>query len=254
VIDHDNLEEFNDPGDYDIQYGGYEPEGPFYSSLAHETGGPVLELACGTGRVAIPLAERGFDVTGVDLSEPMLRYARRKSAHLPIRWILADCRAFALKQQFGLIFLTGNAFQMFLTRADQESLLARVREHLSANGFFAFETRNLILEELMRDQSVPVLTETYTDVRVRTVRTFESSIYDPATQIEHYTMTRRWEESGREHESVNRIAIRYPTADELDTLLRDNGFVVLRRYGDWDLNPVSPTSRSLIYVCKLKPE
>ena len=56
----------------------------FYEGLARATRGPVLELACGTGRIALPLAERGLDITGVDASDGMLAIAERKSAALPV--------------------------------------------------------------------------------------------------------------------------------------------------------------------------
>ncbi len=147
---HDNLEEYRDPEDYDHEYGSYEPGGPFYERLAREVGSPILELACGTGRVTIPLARQGFQVTGLDLVPEMLERARHKSEAegLSVRWVLGDCRTFRLPECFRLIFLTGNAFQAFLTRADQEALLARVREHLLPGGLFAFETRNPTPEEV----------------------------------------------------------------------------------------------------------
>ncbi len=141
MIDHDNLEEFSDPINYDLE----DPSDTgvaFYSALAQETGGPVLEIACGTGRVSIPIARKGFAVTGLDILPGMLEQARRKSAGLPTRWVEGDARAFDLGEQFRLIFLTGNAFQAFLTLKDQEALLERVRAHLHTDGLFAFETRN----------------------------------------------------------------------------------------------------------------
>ena len=125
MIDHDNLEAFTDPVDYDRR----DSSGTgvaFYASLARETGGPVLEVACGTGRVAIPIARQGFAVTGLDVVPGMLKRARSKAAGLPVRWIEGDARTFNLgDERFRLIFLTGNAFQAFLTNADQEALLGR---------------------------------------------------------------------------------------------------------------------------------
>ena len=114
----------------------------FYAALAQETGGPVLEIACGTGRVSIPIARLGLAVTGLDIVPRMLARARSKSAGLPVRWVEGDARTFDLGERFRLIFLTGNAFQAFLTRTDQEALLERVRAHLHDDGLFAFETRN----------------------------------------------------------------------------------------------------------------
>src|SRR5919202_2510270 len=144
LIDHDNLEAFADPIDYDRQDSS-DTGVAFYATLARETGGPVLELACGTGLVAIPIARQGFAVTGLDVVPAMLDRARFKAqaASLPVRWVEGDARSFDLgSERFRLIFLTGNAFQAFLTNADQEALLGRVRAHLHDEGLFAFETRN----------------------------------------------------------------------------------------------------------------
>src|SRR5215210_1972467 len=141
LIDHDNLEEYADPVAYDREDSS-DTGVAFYSALAQETGGPVLEIACGTGRVSIPIARLGFAVTGLDIVPGMLAQARSKSAGLPARWVEGDARTFNLGEYFRLIFLTGNAFQAFLTRADQEALLERVRMHLHDDGLFAFETRN----------------------------------------------------------------------------------------------------------------
>ncbi len=102
----------------------------------------MLELACGTGRVSIPIARLGFAVTGLDIVPGMVELARSKSAGLPTRWVAADARTFDLGEDFRLIFMTGNAFQLFLMNADQEALLGHVRAHLHDKGLFAFETRN----------------------------------------------------------------------------------------------------------------
>ena len=141
MIDHDNLEEFSDPANYDREDASHTGIA-FYTALAQETGGPVLEIACGTGRISIPIARLGFSVTGLDIVPGMIERARSKSVGLPTRWIVGDARAFDLGKQFRFIFLTGNAFQAFLTNADQEALLQRVYAHLHDEGLFAFETRN----------------------------------------------------------------------------------------------------------------
>ena len=133
MLDHNNLEAFADPVNYDHE----DPSDTgvaFYRALAQEAGGSVLEIACGTGRVSIPIARLGFAVTGLDIVPGMLALARSKSAGLPTRWVEGDARAFDLGEQFRLIFLTRNAFQAFLTRADQEVLLERVRAHLHDEG------------------------------------------------------------------------------------------------------------------------
>jgi 2-polyprenyl-3-methyl-5-hydroxy-6-metoxy-1,4-benzoquinol methylase len=142
---HDNLEEFGDPPNYDIEEGERSAARiAFYCDLAKSVGGPVLEIACGSGLVTIPIAAQGLEVTGVDLARPMLEHARKKAEaqRLNIRWVEADARSFDLGMQYQFIFITGNAFQAFLHREDQEALFTCVKRHLLPDGIFAFETRN----------------------------------------------------------------------------------------------------------------
>ncbi|MDP9478608.1 MAG: class I SAM-dependent methyltransferase [Actinomycetota bacterium] len=264
MIDHDNLEEFADPGAYDIEDSS-DTGIAFYAALARETGGPVLEIACGTGRVGIPIARLGFAVTGLDIVPGMLELARGKSAGLPTRWVEGDARAFDIGEQFRLIFLTGNAFQAFLTRADQEALLERVRAHLHDDGLFAFETRNprwanpetggkeyegLFVNLETRDEEEDW--GTYTDGSGREVRVSRTRAYDHVAQILHWTTYRRWLEGHRERTKVTRIALRYTFPQELAALLHYNGFTTERQYGDWDLEPLTAASPSIIVACRKK--
>jgi SAM-dependent methyltransferase len=244
----------------------------FYTALAQETGGPVLELACGTGRVSIPIARLGFPVTGVDLVPGMLDQARRKSAGLPVRWVEGDGRAFDLGDRFRLIFLTGNAFQQFLTNADQEALLERARAHLDDEGLFAFETRNpLWASPLTRAEQEAALERarlrgdffafletrdeerawrTDTDTWGHDVRESFTQAYDHVAQVLHLTSYRRWREGNEERTKVAREALRYTFPQELAALLHHHGFAVIRRYGDWNLEPLSAASTSMVVVCR----
>ncbi len=250
MIDHNNLEEFADPYTYDIEDNN-DTGVAFYTALARETGGPVLEIACGTGRVSIPIARLGFAVTGLDIVPGMLDLARSKSTDLPMRWVEGDARAFDLGEHFRLIFVTGNAFQAFLTRADQEALLARVREHLHDEGLFAFETRNPRWANLeTRDEEEEW--QTYTNlhrISGRDVRVSKTQAYDHVAQILHWTTYRRWREGGQEHTKITRIALRYTFPQELAALLYYSGFTIIRQYGDWNLEPLTAASTSIIVVC-----
>ena len=262
MIDHDNLEEYSDPVVYDHEDSS-DTGLAFYSALARETGGPVLEIACGTGRVAIPIARQGFAVTGLDVVPGMLEVARSKDVGLPARWVEGDARAFDLGERFRLIFLTGNAFQLFLTNADQEALLGRVRAHLHDEGLFAFETRNprwgtcgtrdedrgglfVDLETREEEEAWP----SYTDAGGREVRVSRTRAYDHVAQILHWTTYRRWREGARERAKTTRIALRYTFPQELAALLHYNGLTVVRRYGDWNGEPLTATSPSIIVVCR----
>lgn len=247
-----NLEEYRDPVAYDAENQSYGPSGPFYESLAARVGGPILELACGTGRVTIPLAERGYAITGLDLTPEMVEAARQKTAgrDLPIEWLVGDACAFDLNRRFRLIFMTGNAFQAFLDRAAQEAMLGRVAAHLEPDGLFAFETRNPNPANLFADQEEEEW-YTYQDPRGMTVRVSGYQTYDPIAQVQTYTTLRRHETpDGETVVQTSRIALRYVFPQEMEALLHHNGFRVRERYGHFDRSPLTGESPSMIYVCQ----
>lgn len=268
MIDHDNLEEFADADAYDVEDDS-DTGVAFYTGLAQETGGPVLELACGTGRVSIPIARLGLAVTGVDIVPGMLARARAKSAGLRARWVEGDAREIDLRERFRLIFLTGNAFQAFLTNADQEAMLSRVQAHLHQDGLFAFETRNpawatstSVDQQAPKGEGLFTFLETrdeemylrsYTDGSGREVRLSNTQRYDHVAQILHWTTYRRWNENDREQAKITRIAVRFTFPQELAALLHHNGFEIVRQYGDWNGEPLSASSPSIIVVCRRHP-
>lgn len=124
-----------------------EDEINWYIKYAQKTSGPVLELACGTGRLLAKLAEAGFDVTGIDLSDKMLEMAGHNTSKLPagiknkIKLLKADVTGFNFDRQFGLIFMADNSFRELRTKADQISCLKAVLRHLSSKGAFLLTVR-----------------------------------------------------------------------------------------------------------------
>src|SRR2546423_10599507 len=138
MIDHDNLEEFRDPQTYDLEDEGYDDDWPLTEQWARSLGGPLLDLACGTGRMALRLAAPGYQVTGVDIVPEMIEWARQKAAKqaVSIEWVVADARTFHLQRRFPFIYMLENVFQFFLTLEDQEAMMASVREHLLPKASF----------------------------------------------------------------------------------------------------------------------
>lgn len=262
MLDHNNLEAFSDPINYDKE----DPSDTgvaFYSALAQEAGASVLEIACGTGRVTIPIATLGFPTTGLDIVPGMLEQARRKSAGLAIRWVEADARAFDLHEQFRFIFLTGNAFQAFVSNAEQEALLQCVCAHLHDEGLFAFETRNPLFPNTQTREGFFPLLETRAEAEVRPafinvegheVHESLTQAYDHVTQILHITSQKRWHDGKKEHTKIARTALRYTFPQELAALLHYNGFWVERQYGDWNYEPLRASSPSIILVCRKRIE
>jgi SAM-dependent methyltransferase len=117
----------------------------FYRRLATETGGPVLDVGCGTGRIAIPLASDGFEVVGVDLSAPMLRVAERRRAGLApdvaarLSFEQGDMVSLALGRTFPLVINPSRVFQFLLTTEAQRRGLASLRAHLDPAGLLVLD-------------------------------------------------------------------------------------------------------------------
>jgi hypothetical protein len=82
------------------------------------------------------------------------------------------------------------------------------------------------------------------------VRVSNTQAYDPIAQILHWTTYRRWREDDQEQTKITRIAVRYTFPQELAALLHYNGFTVIRQYGDWNLEPLTAASTSIIVVCR----
>jgi 2-polyprenyl-3-methyl-5-hydroxy-6-metoxy-1,4-benzoquinol methylase len=251
---HDNLEEFTDPPNYDIEEGERSaPRIAFYRDLAKSIGGPVLEIACGSGLATIPIAALGLDVTGVDLAHSMLEHARKKAERqkLNIRWVEADARSFNLGEKYQFIFLTGNAFQAFLRREDQETLLASVKRHLAPNGIFAFETRTPSGHDLT-NQPAEEFDQSYTSVEGHRVSVSFTQLYNPIEQVMYWTSYRRWNDGKSDHQKETHIACRFTHPQELEALLYYNGFEIIQQYGNWNKENLSPSSPSIISICRVR--
>src|SRR6476660_4415171 len=89
MIDHDNLEEFRDPQTYDLECDDFDEDWSFIEQWARALGGPLLDLACGTGRMALHMAAQGYEVMGVDIVPEMIAHARKKAAEraLSVKWV-----------------------------------------------------------------------------------------------------------------------------------------------------------------------
>lgn len=244
-----NLEEYDHPELYDLENPDFDPEGSFFLSIAAATGGPALELGCGTGRMTIPLAQHGLEITGLDPAAEMLALARAKAGDLPIEWIEADGRDFHLGRQFNFIFESGAVFMHMLTNADQQAFLRCVHEHLAPDGRFVF---SVFFPHSDRIVSAPEEKEwlSYQDNQGRTVRVSGTEVYDELRQVKLETAIRRiMEPDGSETVHVAPLALRYTFPLEIEALLERAGFVVVERYGGADRSPLTSESQFMVYIC-----
>ena len=103
-------------------------------------GGPAFELGIGTGRIALPMYEKGVSVLGIDASEEMLEKLRAKPGGNEIELFAGSFAQFDLDRQFSLIYVVANTFFVLLSQEEQVQCFASVRKHLSPDGVFVLET------------------------------------------------------------------------------------------------------------------
>jgi len=119
---------------YDLDLEGYEDDVTLYRELATRADGPVLELGCGTGRVALALAAEGIEVVGVDISEAMLVIARARSVSPAPTWVEADLRTYDAGQEFGLVIVALGGLQHMTELDDLVAAFESIARHLSDDG------------------------------------------------------------------------------------------------------------------------
>jgi SAM-dependent methyltransferase len=224
---------------------------PFYAEEAKRAGGPVLELGCGTGRIAIPIAQSGVDIVGLDQSASMLAHARAKAeaAGVSISWVEADCRTFALGRRFAFIFMAFNSMQHLHDHASLAALFGRVRRHLAPHGRFVFDVFNPSLAILNRVPGQWYVERQYEDPDGRGTITLEqSAVYDDAAQVNRITwyFSRPDEKDFR----VEQLDVRCFFPQELDLLVQSNGFEVEQKYGNFERKQFASGDMKQIVVCR----
>ena len=134
---------------------------PFWVDQARRYGGPILELAVGTGRIAIPLAEAGFAVTGIDMSDSMLGRAQQKcgEASVTVDLIKADIRDFQLNRQYPLILIPANTIVHLKEIDELEACLTSIKAHLEPEGRLIIDTHYPNLRYLHTKWSEPSTSE-----------------------------------------------------------------------------------------------
>jgi len=246
---------------YDISVPDWDGEIDFYLDLARQTqarGQAVLEVGCGTGRVAIRLAQEGAKVVGTDLSEEMLYIARTKNAE--IRWVDGDMRTLDLGETFGLIIVPGHSFQFMLTPEDQVKALETFKRHLTSDGILVLHLDHQSVDWL--GDLLGVLGgkfERSKDIeQPRTghmIRRAHAWTYEPSTQTA--TVVSKWEEVNEEG-SIIQTWTRTPMQlhcvfrFEMEHLLLRTGFEILVLYGDFFKNELTDKSSEMIWVARKK--
>ncbi|MGD0298617.1 MAG: methyltransferase domain-containing protein [Bryobacteraceae bacterium] len=218
----------------------------FYLEEARKSGGRVLEMACGSGRLTIPIAQSEIEIVGADLSNSMLDTARAKAlrAGVDVQFFEADMRNFDLPGKFSAVLIPGNSLLHLFTLEDLIQCFRSVRRHLASNGRLIFDISKWDLAMLARDPSQRHAVLTVNDITIE-----ETATYDAAEQIRHVV----WylSKPGARDFRVIEYSLRVIFPQELLLLLDTAGFRVDARYGEFTREPFTSSSPRQVCVCSL---
>jgi SAM-dependent methyltransferase len=238
---------------YDQEFAQRTQEIPFFLKQARLAHGPVLEVACGTGRLALPIARASIPITGLDVSRPMLEVARRKAGgvDLPVTWVEQDCRQMRCAQTFALIFSATNAMQHLRDLDSVNSFLASSREALRPDGTLILDVFNPNPAKLARTAATRYIQKSFPDGNGNEIRVEAASQYGAATQTLSFTLFYLRHGALLRTKQIN---LRCFFPEELLALCRFNDLEVIQRVGDYDETPFTDDSPKQILFCRKKYE
>ncbi len=244
LLDGKHYDQMHRDADWDLS---------FWSAQARKYGDPVLELACGTGRVANTLALEGVRVTGIDNADTMLSEARSKSASqgIDVEWVQADVRHFELGTTYSLIIVPFRSIAAILTATDLGACLSCVKKHLEPDGRFIIDAFNPDLDILRHSPEERYPFAEYPDPEGDgTIAVTYSNLYDVASQINRMKLF--FKLPSQTEEVIEELNLRMYFPRELDALLESNGFIIEDKFGDYEETPFISSARLQLLVCSTR--
>lgn len=224
-------------GVYDELYSVYDPAA--VEALSRLAGkGPALELGIGTGRIALPMAERGIEMVGIDASPAMVEKLRAKIGGDQVPVTLGDFADVPVEGRFALIYIVFNTFFALLTQQAQIRCFENVAAHLTQDGVFVIEAFVPGLARYTRGQTMHILNITESELRI------DAAQHDPVNQqvvAQHVFLS----EAGVR---LYPVQIRYAWPSELDLMARLAGLRLRSRWGDWQGGEFSAASGKHISI------
>jgi len=232
----------------------------FYAAEARAANGSVLELGCGTGRVLLPTAQAGVEITGLDASANMLARCQAKleaepeSVRARVALVSGDLADFDLGRRFALVTIPFRPFQHLLTVEDQLGCLHSVRRHLAPRGRLIFDMFHVepssVFDPSWTQEKEDAPAARLADGRI-VRRTVRIAAFHRAAQINEVEFC--WyvtHTNGRREQIRWRVGLRYYYRFEVEHLLARAGFQVSALYGDVHRSPYGDLSPDMIFVAE----
>jgi SAM-dependent methyltransferase len=209
----------------------------------------ILELCCGTGRLTLPIAKEGYDITGVDYTASMLELAKVKASEqdIDITLVEADIRTLDLTEEYDLIFIPFNSIHHLYKNEDLFSAFSTVKSHLKEGGLFLFDCFNPNIQFIVESEKDQKQIAEYTTKDGRDILIKEIMRYENKTQINriewHYHINGKFD-------SIQNLDMRLFFPQELDSYLERSGFNVIHKFGSFEEEEFNDNSEKQIFVCK----
>lgn len=232
-----------------------EGDKEFYASLAVESGGPVVELGVGTGRVAIAVARAGVDVIGVDVSEAMMAEGKKRAADAGvadrITWIAGDMRDFVADPPVRLVTIPFRSFLHMTTTEDQLRALGNAFRSLVPGGRLAL---NVFIPDpaiIVQQHGTKTFQDEFVDDAGRRCEMYSLPRYEVATQLVHLkAICDVYEGDGLVDTVEADLEVRMVYRYEMEHLLARAGFEIEEEYGWFDRRPLHADGRELVVVAR----
>lgn len=248
---------------YDAAYAAMNlVDAPFYVDLAKESGGPVLEIGCGTGRVLLATAQEEIEIHGLDNSAPMLAALKEKISHegvsvqQRITLHAGDMRTFRLNRTFPLVTIPFRPMQHMFTVEDQVAALKSAAAHVSDDGLLAFDVFYPRFERLPQGIGEEILEAEWSppsapDTVIR--RFYRKDSYDKINQSYSLTFFFRTYRGGKlVTEESEGLKMSYYTYPHLLGLFLLAGLEIFAEYGSFARTPLDNTAEEMIFVLRPK--
>ncbi len=212
---------------------------PFYIEVSKMYGKEdVLELACGTGRLTIPLLEKGVRVTAIDNSILMLNEAKKKTSikNLKSDYRLFDIRSFNLQKKFSLIILANNSISHLVEFLDIKNCFSAVYDHLTSEGYFIIDLINPSVDFLYRNKKSIHVKQLSNKQSI-----IESNKYNRKRQINQV----KW----KLNDKIGQLNMRIFFPMEIENYLKFCGFKIINKFGDFEKSKFNCNSNTLILIC-----
>ncbi|WP_405571616.1 class I SAM-dependent methyltransferase [Winogradskyella sp. Asnod2-B02-A] len=221
----------------------------FYQNwLPKQKSARILELCCGTGRLTIPIAKNGYNISGVDITSTMLEQAKIKAteAGLDIDFIQSDIRTLDLREKYDLIFIPFNSIHHLYKNEDLFKALTVVKNHLKEKGLLLLDCFNPNIQYIVESEKEEKEITQYTTKDGRHVLIKQTMRYENQSQINRIEWNYYIND---EFHSTQNLDMRLYFPQELDAYLEWNGFTIIHKFGNFKEEEFNDSSEKQIFVC-----